>query len=163
MKTKLSGALGLALLAVSFMFGSAFACSQSTETTTSELQTVAPDKSATVSEPLDALLCTSEGEGACAGKAQLAEVDQSPSSVSAVIEPSETEALPPPAIHSVDAILVEITQSVTIAVPGDSVEDNEEPVHTGSIQEPAAVEPVTVDTEEPVIVNAESKALDEAN
>jgi hypothetical protein len=207
MKITLSGAFGLALLAASFTFGSAFACSQSLETTASELQTVATDNSANVSERVDA---------------QPVEVDQSPSPVAAAVEPPETGASPPPAIQSidaivveiiqsvtiavpgqttednetptpaeaiammpsespalqadparpaasemepsptdaqlavgpVDAIVVEITQSVTIAVPGQNVEDSEEPVHTGSIPEPA--------TADPVIVNAEATALDEA-
>jgi hypothetical protein len=50
----------------------------------------------------------------------------------------------PPGIHSVDAIKVEITQSVTIAAAGEVVDEHEEV--TGSISERAAtaVEPVLV-------------------
>jgi hypothetical protein len=49
-----------------------------------------------------------------------------------------------PPLRSVDAIKVEITQSVTIAFAGEVVDEHEEV--TGSISEPAvaAVEPVLV-------------------
>jgi hypothetical protein len=44
----------------------------------------------------------------------VAPVDQ-PSSVIRESEPTATDEFPPPAIYAVDAILVEVTQTVTIA------------------------------------------------
>jgi len=55
-------------------------------------------------------------------------------------EPSATEESSPPAIYAVDAIRVEVTQSVTIAAPGQNVED-EQPAYTGSILEETAPPP----------------------
>jgi hypothetical protein len=96
MKTKLSCALGLALLAASFTFGTSFACSEATETTSPSLQTVAPEANVTETP--------SYGSGAQTGVAEVqpAEVDQ-PSSIVRE-KPSSTDA---PLIG--DAIVVEIT------------------------------------------------------
>jgi hypothetical protein len=136
MKTRLSSALGFALLAASFTFGSSFVYAEAPEATTSALQTVVPDNEATVTETPS----YSNGAQTSDAEAQPAEVDQL-SSVISEIEPSSTEASPP-AIHSVDAIVVEVTQTVTIAVPGQDVEDHEEPAHTGSIPDTSATEPI---------------------
>src|SRR5260370_20451389 len=50
MKTRLSSALGFALLAASFIFGSSFVYAEVPEATTSALQTVVPDNEAKVTE-----------------------------------------------------------------------------------------------------------------
>jgi hypothetical protein len=63
------------------------------------------------------------------------------------------EASEAPAIGAVDAIVVEVVQTVTVAVPGQDAGDSEEPAHTGSIPE-ATVEPV---------VMLDAKLLDDAN
>jgi hypothetical protein len=143
MKTKLSCALGLALLAASFTFGGAVACPGATETISSALQTLAPDSEANVT------VMPSYGSGVQTGvaEAQPAEVDQ-PSSVVSEIEPSSIDAP-----TTGDAILVEITLTVTIVVPGQIVEDNEEPTHTGSI----ILEPSVI------LNDAQKTALDDVN
>jgi hypothetical protein len=70
-----------------------------------------------------------------------AELDE-PAPVISAIEPSPIDASTPSTIQSADAIVVEITQSVTVAVPGQKSEDNEEVEHTGSTSsEHAATEP----------------------
>jgi hypothetical protein len=48
-----------------------------------------------------------------------------------------------PAVEAADAIVVEVSQSVTVAAPGQEARDNEEPAQTGSISEPPAQEPVS--------------------
>ena len=151
MKTKLSCALGLALLAASFTFGSSFVYAEAPEATTSVLQTVGPNNETSVIEGLP------DGSGGQAdvvqtgvadanvaeagvAEAQPAELDQ-PSSLVSETELSSTDELSP-AIRSVDAIVVEVTQTVTIAVPGQDVEDNED--HTGSLGDASATEPIEV-------------------
>ena len=136
MKTRFSSALCFALLAASFTFGSSFVYAEAPEVTTSALQTVGPNNETNVIEGLP------DGSGGQAGvaEAQPAEVDQ-PSSLVSEIEPSLTDELSP-AIRSVDAIVVEVTQTVTIAVPGQDVEDNED--HTGSLGDASATEPIEV-------------------
>ena len=156
MKTRFYSALGFALLAASFIFGSSFVYAETPEATTSLLQTVGPDNETNVIEGLP------DGSGGQAGvaeanvaeagvaeagvaeasvaEAQPAEVDQ-PSSLVSETEPSSTDELSP-AIRSVDAIVVEVTQTVTIAVPGQDDEDNED--HTGSIRDASATEPIEV-------------------
>jgi hypothetical protein len=161
MKTRFSSALGFALLAASFTFGSSFVYAEAPEVTTSALQTVGPNNETNVIEGLP------DGSGGQAGvadasvaeagvaeagvaeagvaeasvaEAQPAEVDQ-PSSLVSETELSSTDELSP-AIRSVDAIVVEVTQTVTIAVPGQDVEDNED--HTGSIRDASATEPIEV-------------------
>jgi hypothetical protein len=146
MKTRFYSALGFALLAASFIFGSSFVYAETPEATTSLLQTVGPNNETNVIEGLP------DGSGGQAGvadasvaeagvaEAQPAEVDQ-PSSIVSETELSSTDELSP-AIRSVDAIVVEVTQTVTIAVPGQDVEDNED--HTGSIRDASATEPIEV-------------------
>ena len=56
---------------------------------------------------------------------------------------TETQAVEEPAaptIHSVDAIIAEVTQSVTVAAPGQDIASNEDSTYTGSITDPAATE-----------------------
>jgi hypothetical protein len=91
--------------------------------------------------------CAVEAQSEPLAESPTAETDQ----VSAVVI---GEAVPPsdalPAIESDDAIVVEITQTVTIVVPGQIVEDNEGPTNTGSI----ILEPS-------VILDAETTDLDD--
>ena len=151
MKTRFSSALCFALLAASFTFGSSFVYAEAPEVTTSALQTVGPYNETNVIEGLpdgsggqagvaDASVAEAGVAEASVAEAQPAEVDQ-PSSLVSETELSSTDELSP-AIRSVDAIVVEVTQTVTIAVPGQDVEDNED--HTGSIRDASATEPIDV-------------------
>ena len=141
MKTILASVLGLAVL-VALTCGSSFVYADALEAASSAMQTLAPDATANGAESVDKLPCESSCVGAehCTGDAQAAEVDQ-PSSAVSEIEPSVTEASPAPAVQSADAIIVEVTQTVTIVVPGDEAADSEEPAVTGAIEEPVAAEP----------------------
>jgi len=141
MKTILASVLGLVVL-VALTCGSSFVYADALEAASSAMQTLAPDATANAVESVDKLPCESSCVGAehCTGDAQAAEVDQ-PSSAVSEIEPSVTEAPPAPAVQSADAIIVEVTQTVTIVVPGDEAADSEEPAVTGAIEEPVAAEP----------------------
>jgi hypothetical protein len=200
MKTRFSSALGFALLAASFTFGSSFACTDATETTSSSVQTGGPDNKANVMET------PSYGSGAQTGvvEAQPAEAsiaveieqstDASPTGDAIPVEITQTATIVVPGLSDAnvtetpsygrgvqtsvtepqiaidqqssvisgieqpadapltgDAIVVEITQTVTIVVPGQIVEDNEGPTHTGSILEPS------------VILDVQTTALDDVN
>ena len=141
MKTILASVLGLVVL-VALTCGSSFVYADALEAASSAMQTLAPDATANAVESVDKLPCESSCVGAehCTGDAQAAEVDQ-PSSAVSEVEPSVIEASPAPAVQSADAIIVEVTQTVTIVVPGDEVADSEEPAVTGAIEEPVAAEP----------------------
>jgi len=147
MKTKLASVLGLAVLMASFTCGGSVVYADAPEALSSAMQTLAPDANANGTESVGTLPCASTDDGAetCTVNAALAEVDQL--SPAGAIEPSVTEAssteAPMPAIQSVDAIVVEVTQTVTIAVPGQD-EDDEAPVLVESVPEPTATEPVLV-------------------
>jgi len=145
MKTILASVLGLVVL-VALTCGSSFVYADALEAASSAMQTLAPDATANGAESVDKLPCESSCVGAehCTGDAQAAEVDQ-PSSAVSEIEPSVTEASPAPAVQSADAIIVEVTQTVTIVVPGDEAADSEEPAVTGAIEEPVATEPAAVE------------------
>jgi hypothetical protein len=145
MKTKLAIVLGLAVLVASFTCGSSFVYADAPEAASSAMQSLVPDADANGAEA-DKLLrmCNCDGaENNCTGDAQTAEAGQPPSAVSE-IEPSTVEASPAPAIQSADAIIVEVTETVTVVVPGEDAADREEPAVTGSIPEPAATEPAAV-------------------
>jgi hypothetical protein len=147
MKTKLASVLGLAVLMASFTCGGSVVYADAPEALSSAMQAPAPDANANGTESVGTLPCASTDDGAetCAINATLAEVDQL--SPAGAIEPSVTEAssneAPAPAIQSVDAIVVEVTQTVIIAVPGQD-EDAEAPVLVESVPEPTATEPVLV-------------------
>jgi hypothetical protein len=147
MKTKLASVLGLAVLVASFTCGGSVVYADAPEALSSAMQAPAPDANANGTESVGTLPCASTDDGAetCTVHAALAEVDQL--SPAGAIEPSVTEAssteAPMPAIQSVDAIVVEVTQTVTIAVPGQD-EDDEAPVLVESVPEPTATEPVLV-------------------
>jgi hypothetical protein len=180
MKTKLVGALGLALLAASFTFSSSFACSQSSEATISALPVIAleSNEAATESLPVEATVTESlpveatvteslpvtENLPAAAAESVSAETSTSEASPAQADEPaaivsaneSANESSPIEASatdRSVAAIVVEIVQTVTIVVPGQSA-DNEEVEHTGSTS------PERADTEPASVPDAEVLAAD---
>jgi hypothetical protein len=142
MKTKLASVLGLAVLAASFAFGSSLVYAE-TEETSSAIETIAlvADTNGAASE----LSCVLDSAGAdiCTVAEKLAEADQ-PSAAADQTELSATEAAPASTIPSVDAIVAEVNQTVTIAVPGENAAGSEEPVGTGSITAPPAAEPVAM-------------------
>jgi hypothetical protein len=153
MKTTLSSAFGLALLAASLCFGSAFACSNSGETLTSivNAQTaendqpqggdvnqaeavkaeqppvgdVAQEQAANIDQA--AAGEDNQAQAAKVDEPQVGEVDQpkagevdQASSVISGSESSSSDETSSPAAVAADAIVVEITQSVTVAVPGEN-------------------------------------------
>src|ERR1700686_5477308 len=133
MKTKLASVLGLAVLVASFTCGSSFVYADAIEAAPSAMQTLAPDANANGVESVDKLPCESSCVGTenATGDAQITEAGQSPSAVSETETSTVEEA---PAIRSADAVVVEVTQTVTIVVPGEDAADSEEPAITGSIQ-----------------------------
>jgi hypothetical protein len=142
MKTKLASVLGLAVLAASFAFGSSLVYAE-TEETSSAIETIAlvADTNGAASE----LSCVLDSAGAdiCTVAEKLAEVDQ-PSAAPGQTELSATEAAPASTIQSVDAIVAEVNQTVTIAVPGENAAGSNEPAGTGSITAPPVAEPVAM-------------------
>jgi hypothetical protein len=141
MKTKLVSALGLALLVSSLTFSSSFACSEASETTAFVLPPVVPESGATVT-----------------ARTSTEEVDQ-PADVSAIEPPPIAESAP--VIHSVDAIVVEITQSGTIMAP-EAIDASEaaQTSITEEVDQPAtvinAIEPSPIDESAPVIHSADA-------
>jgi hypothetical protein len=139
MKTKLAGVLGLAVLVASLTCGSSFVYADELEAAPAVVETLAANANAV--ESVDKLPC----ESACTnaenrtGDVEITEAGPSPTAVSET-EPSTVEESP--AVRSADAIIVEVTQTVTIVVPGEDAADSEEPAITGSIQEPVVAEPV---------------------
>src|SRR5450631_2220212 len=104
MKIKLASALGLALLAASLTFGSSFACPDTPGTTASALPT-APEADAMDREYLPVQRSATE--------APVAEVDQ-PAAVASVTDRSSTEVAAPSATQSVNAVVADVTQNVTL-------------------------------------------------
>jgi hypothetical protein len=157
MKTKLASVLGLAVLMACFICGSSFVYAEDVlEAASTAMQTLAPDATASGVESVDKLPCESSCVGAenATGDAQITEAGQLPSAVSETETSTVEEA---PAIRSADAVIVEVTQTVTIVVPGEDAADSEEPAITGSIQEPVAVAPVVE-----AAATEESPATDDA-
>ena len=112
MKTKLASAFGLAMLAVAFSFSSSFACPETPQTTASVVE-------GTVSESgMNVAALASAPEG------QLDKV-AAPASVAGNIEAPSTDASAPPAVAFADAIRVEITETVSVVVPGQNSQDEE--------------------------------------
>ena len=131
MKTNLASAFGLAMLAVAFSFSTSFACPETSQTTASIVES-------TVSESGMNVAALAE---ASATERQVGEV-VAPASVTGNIEAPSTEASAPSAIAFVDAILVEITETVTVVVPGQNSEDEEGPAMPARIAgtEPSVTE-----------------------
>jgi hypothetical protein len=116
-------AFGTLLLAAVLAFGGTFAYAGALDTPTAE--EAAANGNANVAERPDALFCITYrgGDQTCIVEAELealyenepGEVDQASS---LIIEAAPATEVLAPATFFVDAIKVEITQSVTIAVPG---------------------------------------------
>jgi hypothetical protein len=146
------GAVTLALLAVSFAFAASHAYADDVEGGTLPSRALTADTDPVIAEGI-AVLCHSYGNAAetcVTGGIEFqstAEID-SPASEPAQYEPA-VNAGPAPGIHSVDAIMVEITQSVTIALAGEAADDKED--YTGSLPEQPAPE-LGRDTETSVVV-----------
>jgi hypothetical protein len=127
MKTKLASAFGLAMLCVVFSFSTSFACPETSQTTASAVES-------TVSESGMSVTALAE---ASAPEGQVVEVG-APASVARNIETPSTE----PSAPSADAISVEITETVTIVVPGQNSEAEEAPAVPAGIAgtEPSVTE-----------------------
>jgi hypothetical protein len=200
MTTKLASAFGLAMLAVAFSFSTSFACPETSQTTSSavesavsaeasapegqaaELAAQAPDASAPPAiayvdaipvEIIETVTVVvpgqnAEEEGATITASGIAGVETSvaeessrtaapeseakatpelsaqtgaveaqievaePAGVVAAVEPLATDVNALPVVVSVDAVRVEITQTVTVVVPGQTLEHNDEVEHTSS-------------------------------
>jgi hypothetical protein len=131
MKTKLASAFGLAMLSVAFSFSTSFACPETSQTTASAVES-------TVSESGMSVTALAE---ASAPEGQVVEVG-APDSVARNIETPSTEPSAPSAVASADAISVEITETVTIVVPGQNSEAEEAPAVPAGIAgtEPSVTE-----------------------
>jgi hypothetical protein len=125
-------AFGALLLAAVLTLGGTFAYAGA-------VATAATGGNANIAERPDALFCITYGGGdqTCIVEAQLEalyenEAGEADHAASWTIDaaPSATDALTP-ALYFVDAIKVEITQTVTIAAPGEDASD--EPAYTGSV------------------------------
>jgi hypothetical protein len=142
MKTKLASVLGLAVLMASFAFGSSLVYAE-TEETSSPMQEIALVADTNGAESELSCVLDSAGADICADATKLAEVDQ-PSAAAGQTELSATEAAPASTIQFVDAIVAEVAQTVTVAVPGENAAVSEEPAGTGSITAPPVAEPVAM-------------------
>jgi hypothetical protein len=142
MKTKFASVLGLAVLAASFAFGSSLVYAE-TEETSSPIQVVALVADTNGAESELSCVIDSAGADICTVTETLAEVDQ-PSAAAGQTELSATEAAPASTIQFVDAIVAEVAQTVTVAVPGENAAVSEEPAGTGSITAPPVAEPVAM-------------------
>jgi hypothetical protein len=121
MKTKLASAFGLAMLAVAFSFSTSFACPETPQTTASVVESTVSESGMNVA----ALAEASAPEG------QVGEV-VAPASVAGNIEAPSTEPSAPSAIAFADAITVEITETVSVVVPGQNSQDEEGPAMSAS-------------------------------
>ena len=156
MKTKLASVLGLAVLAASFAFGSSLVYAE-TEETSSAIEVVALVADTNGAESELSCVLDSAGADICADATKLAEVDQP--SAAGQTELSATEAAPASTIQFVDAIVAEVAQTVTVAVPGENAAVSEEPVGTGSITAPPVAEPVAMLDTNTVIEASETPAI----
>ena len=134
MNTKLASAFGLAMLAVAFSFSSSFACSETSHTSASVVESAVSEGGVNITPLAEA----------SAPEAQVGEIVPAPSVISTIDAPP-TEASAPPAIVSADAVLVEITETVTVVVPGQKSEDDEGATIAASGI--AAIEPAAPESE----------------
>jgi hypothetical protein len=134
-------ALAAALLAFAFGFGGGQASAEDLETISCSLQTEVLDYSVELAEELDVLCHSLGAEAQASAKVDVetaAEVDHPPTAVENQ-QPRADESSPPAPLaiegQAIEgqAIPVEITQSVTIAVLGQSDEGNQELDITGSV------------------------------
>ena len=134
-------ALGALLLAAVLTLGGSFAYAEALDTPTAVEAAAAGN--ANVAERPDALFCItySGGDQTCIVEAALealneneaGEVGQADQASSLIIEAAPAIDALAPETFFVDAIKVEISQSVTIVVPGDYTAENDEPATTGSV------------------------------
>jgi hypothetical protein len=133
-------ALGALLLAAVLTLGGTFAYAGALDTPTAE--EAAANGNANIAERPDALFCITYGGGdqTCIVEAALEAIyehEAGEADHAVIIEAPATDAgivsALAPATFFLDAIKVEITQSVTIAVPGEYIAENDEPTTTGSI------------------------------
>jgi hypothetical protein len=148
------------------------------------MQTRALDANADGSESVAILDCdTEDGMGACPVDAWLADGGQTspaaiepPATQTAATVDSEApitqalateaqaaEELAAPSVHSIDAIIAEVIQSVTIAVPGENAGVSEEAGQTGSISEPSATEPDLVADEKTALEAVAAPSVEAAD
>jgi hypothetical protein len=118
MKTKLASAFGLAMLSVAFSFSTSFACPETSQTTASVVERTVSESGINVT----ALAEASAPEG------QAGEVG-APGSVAGNTEAPSTE---PSAPSVAFAIPVEITETVTVVVPGQNSNEEEGPAMPAS-------------------------------
>jgi hypothetical protein len=137
-------AFGLVLLAAAFGFGGSLACAQAIEPS-SALPALEADGNANLAMRPDAFFCVTYygADETCFSEAALVAEESAESTavdevapVVAELAPSATETVSP-SLYGADAIKVAITESVTIAAPGQEVE-NSEPESTGSLPSDAA-------------------------
>ena len=132
-------ALGTLLLAAVLAFGGTFAYAGALDTPTAE--EAAANGNANVAERPDALFCItySGGDQTCIVEAKLEALYENEAVEAGEADHASSlivEAAPAPdalAAFFVDAIKVEITQTVTIAAPGQDAAENDEPATTGSV------------------------------
>jgi hypothetical protein len=163
MMCKLSGALGLALLAAMFVFGGSAAYAQVSETEASAVVAAAPDSDASVEKnaPIcalgDADSCKTEAE-ADALPSVAPDVDHAPAA-NGDVEPSAVDAQAP-GITQYDAIVIDVVETVTVAVPGDESLD-QEPGYTSSLPLEESITPPDSSFEEPTVGDADAAIYDD--
>ena len=121
MNTKLASAFGLAMLAVAVSFSSSFACPETSHTSVSVVESAVSEGGVNITPLAEA----------SAPEAQVGEIVPAPSVISTIdAPPTDVNALP--AIVSAEAVPVEITETVTVVVPGQKSQDIEDVEITGS-------------------------------
>jgi hypothetical protein len=111
MNTRLASAFGLAMLAVAFSFSTSFACSETSHTAASVVESVVSESGMNVTPLAEA----NAPEAQVGGVAATASVVGAP----------PIEASAPPAVALAEAIPAEITKTVTVVVPGQNSEDDD--------------------------------------
>src|ERR1700681_1333701 len=131
-------AFGLVLLAAAFGFGGSPACAQAIEPS-SPLPALEADGNANLAMRPDAFFCVTyyDADETCFSDAALVAEEDNESSAVDEVAPVVAELAPSATETEADAIKVAITESVTIAAPGQEVE-NSEPESTGSLPSDAA-------------------------
>jgi len=132
-------ALGALLLAAVLTLGGSFAYAEALDTPTAVEAAAAGN--ANVAERPDALFCITYrgGDQTCIVEAKLEALYENEAVEAGEADHASSlivEAAPAPdalAAFFVDAIKVEITQTVTIAAPGQDAAENDEPATTGSV------------------------------
>jgi hypothetical protein len=141
-------AAAVALFALSFAFAASQARSDNLDAVTAPPQTIAANAGSDTAAAL-VVACDLDGTQKCTSdKLEIStdEMERIMSGVSPIELAAVDDESPPPGLHSAAAIILEITQSVTIAAAGDAVDEHEDV--TGSITKPAT------ETAEPVVVEA---------